>query len=131
MRVVATVLPLLNGDGTQEIKKKLNRGLTSGQLSCILKVESEKEMVEMKKDYSIRYEIEVALEETFNVKFTEEQVDRVLADIESSDTLLNVISLFVLKGIEEVAKEDNIELNEEELEYQYHVTRLGIDYSDI
>lgn len=83
------------------------------------------------RDFSVRYEVKMMLEETMDIQFTDEQIDKVVEEIESYETFLNVLSVFILKGIETVAEEENITLDENEVQHQYDVARKGINYSDL
>lgn len=84
-----------------------------------------------KKDFSLRYEVEIMLEETFNIKMSKEQIDDVIAEIENYDTFLSIIALFAVKGIKEIAERDNIKIDKDEVNYQFNVCREGIRYKDL
>jgi hypothetical protein len=84
-----------------------------------------------KKDFSLRYEVEIMLDETFNVEMTKDQIDDVVEAIENYDTFLNLIGLFAVKGIEEIAERDNIKIDQEEVKYQLRVCREGINHIDL
>jgi hypothetical protein len=84
-----------------------------------------------KKDFSIRHEVEVIAKETLGLELTTEQVDDVVNEIEDYDTFLSIVSLFVTKGIMDMAKKENIKLDQEEMDYQLGACRQGINFNDL
>lgn len=84
-----------------------------------------------KKDFSIRHEVEVTAKELLGAELTEQQIDQIVGEIEQYDTFLDIVTLFVVKGIQEVAKEENIPLDEEEAENQLMISRNNINLNDI
>lgn len=83
-----------------------------------------------KKDFSLRIEVETMLDDV-NVELSEEQISDVVEDIELHETFLSVVGLYVVKGIENVAKRENIPFNEEEIEHKVMVNRKGINHSEL
>jgi hypothetical protein len=84
-----------------------------------------------KLDFSLRKEIEIVSKETLGLNLTDEQIDEVLDEMTQYDTFLNIVSLFVYKGIQDMAKFQNIQLDEEKMEHQLSACRQGIRYEDL
>lgn len=84
----------------------------------------------MAKDFSIRYEVKVMLED-MGVTMTEKQIDDIVEAIEQYDTFLGVIGLFVAKGIKEIAERDQVSFDNEEIEHQLIANRKFINYDDL
>lgn len=82
------------------------------------------------KDFSIRYEVEVMLED-MGVKMTPGQINDVMYEIELHDTFLGVVGLFIARGIKEIAEKEKIEMDEREIQHQLRVNRESINYDDL
>lgn len=82
-----------------------------------------------KKDFSVRVEVETMAGE-MGVELTPEQVDDVVNAIEEYDTFLSVVSLFVTKGIKEVAERDGVAFDETAIEEKLNKDRQGINQDD-
>lgn len=85
----------------------------------------------MKKDFSIRNEVEVMLTEKLEMEMTSQQIDDVVEAIELHETFLSTVGLFVAKGIKEIAEKEKMTVDDERLDYQINKNREFINYKDL
>lgn len=82
-------------------------------------------MSEQTKDFSIREEIKVVVEEA-GLQLTETQVDHVLDEVVQNEDLLSVISYFVKKEVREFAETNNMEYKAEDLNAEKELQKVTL-----
>jgi hypothetical protein len=82
-------------------------------------------MSEQTKDFSIREEIKVVVEEA-GLQLTEAQVDHVLDEVVQNEDLLSVISYFVKKEVREFAENNHMEYKTEDLNAEKEIQKVTL-----
>lgn len=82
-------------------------------------------MSEQTKDFSIREEIKVVVEEA-GLQLTESQVDHVLDEVVQNEDLLSVISYFVKKEVREFAETNHMEYKAEDLNAEKEIQKVTL-----
>ena len=83
-----------------------------------------------KADYSIREDIKEILHQT-GISLDENQINGVLDEVVGYESLLDIIKLYVLYGIEDYCKHNDIKQSLDELENVLYASKRNINLNEL